>query len=707
MNRAGSNPQIGAWRLALLFAAGFLLGLLLVRLGATGDVPDAFIGGGFVIVAISMGIALVQVGKLLVSEDKGFAGRMSRVEAGSPADSLFVAEPVSPAYAAVATVSVSARLNSGSESWRALVRAHPVRVAGLALAALLSLLAVADSLAVHHAGAYTTAVSSWLAANLVFAACFVPWRTMRPVSADLGAARVWISSHRRELFAVTIVLLLGLVLRTVDLEHIPANFAGDEGEMGLQARLFLQGKPISPFATSWMGHQTMWFWLQSLVLHFFGQSVASLRLLSALFGILGLLTCFLLVRELFGARLAAITTFLLAVFPFQLHFSRIAVSSIADPFWSALVFFLLVRGARTRQIGYFVAGGIALGFSQYFYHGMRLLIITLAMFFAYWLVQDRRVLLANVRNWAAGVAASLVTAAPLIGYYLVQPDKFWEHYNGMGIVPSGWLARTIEQTGQSAPEILIDRFRQALLSYNLIPDYSPFYAPGTPLLDQVSGLLFVLGAIYALYRIRDRRYCLFLEWFVLALILGVVMIIDENGSERVVTTAVPVMFFVALGLDRFAGLVSRLWRRSIAMNRAVVLTGLVGIAVIGVRFYFVDYTALRSYSGDGGWRFTEMSRYFLAQHEEFEVYFFGAPYDFIDHGTIRYMVPGLNGMDVQDPLAGPPDFVDRSRLALFVFTPKRPGDFPIVASAFPNGQRIDYFKPDGEELFWIYRVEPR
>ncbi|MGB8644529.1 MAG: glycosyltransferase family 39 protein [Anaerolineae bacterium] len=586
---------------------------------------------------------------------------------------------------------------------RRLLQTLPWQLGFFCLALVFSLVGAWDVMRSDHPEPYTLAIAMWVLSIAALVCAFIPWPQMRKW--NVRQAVVALRPIRFEIAFVVGLVLAAFIVRTVNLEHIPVNFAGDEGEMGLQARAFLTGDLQNPFATSWMTHQTMWFWLQSFFIGLLGQSAWPLRLLSVILGTLSILATYLLIRDLFGRPLAVITGVLLAFYSFHLHFSRIAISAIADPFWTPLILFLVYRSVTTKRIGYYVAAGIASGYSQYFYHGARLIPVVVVVWLGYWFLQNRSLFLSQLKNFLTLVTAGLVTAAPLIVYYLNNPSLFVEHYNAMGIIPSGWLSRTMAATGQSAIAILLDRTGRTFLFFNSIPDYSGFYAPHTPLLEPISATLLVFGFAYAIYRIKDYHYFLVVSWFVLALILGAVLINDENGSERLLTTTVPVMFFVGLGLFKLVELFSRL-----VSLRPRWQWGLVGllvavIALVNVKFYFVDYTPMRTYSGDGGSMFTDMAHYLAAQTGDFKVYFFGAPYDFITHGTVQYLAPGIDGMDVADPLTGPPDFVDISSRAIFIFTPKRPNDFQYVHTAYPDGKRVDFSKPNGDQLFYIYVVD--
>jgi 4-amino-4-deoxy-L-arabinose transferase-like glycosyltransferase len=443
--------------------------------------------------------------------------------------------------------------------------------------------------------------------------------------------------------------------------------------------------------------------LQSLSLRVFGQSVAGLRVLSVIIGTLTILTTYLLVRQLHSHLLAVVASALLAVYPYHIQFSRLGLNNIADPFWATTVFFLTIRGMITRRNGYFVGAGIALGLSQYFYHGVRLVPFMLAVFLAFWLLAERRAALSRVRDFIIMGVAALLAALPIIFFLLHYPHLFAERYNQMGIFPSGWLAREAARLGQDPLTLLARRTAERFLLFNYYPDNSGFYGPGTPLLETFSAILFVFGLTYSIYRLRERGFSIFVIWFVLGVLAGAVLVIDEAGSARTVTLTVPLMFFVAVALVKLAEILADLSARP-AWQWQIIVVVVALLAIINTKFYFFDYVPKRTYGGIG-WENTEIVKYLLAQPHDFKAYFFGPPFDYLTHGTIAFMVPHLNGMDVLKPIHGPPDFVDRSLPAIFLFIPPRQNEFVFVQQAFPNGKRIDYHRTNGQLLFFAYEVQ--
>lgn len=596
---------------------------------------------------------------------------------------------------------------AAGENWQARVREwarrDPLRAGLIVMGVVLSLGATSATNRAALEAPLGLPVALWLLGNACYVAAFVPWRSLRAI--NWGAWARGLAQYADEIALVAAIVGLALLLRTFDLGNIPISLGGDEAEMGLQARDVLWGRLTNPFATSWFSHPTMFFFLQSLALRVFGTTVFGLRFLSALIGTLTVLAMYLLVRELHTRWLAAVTAILLAVYPYHIQFSRIGLNNIADPFWAATVFLLTIHGINSRRIGYFVAAGLAMGLSQYFYHGVRLVPAMLAVLVAYWLLQEPRRILSQIGSFVVMLGGALITLAPLILYYVNNSHLFMERYNQQGIFPSGWLTRETARTGESAASLILDRVRQKLLQFNFIPDTSGFYGPHTPLLDWLAGVLFIFGLAYAIYRVRDRSYFLFVMWFFVGLVSGAVLIIDEAGSARTVTLTAPLMFFVGLGLVKLAEIAARLFDARAQSARALVAAGLVILTFMSLKFYFIDYTPKRAYSGETGWINTDMVKFLLRYRDPFKAYFYGPPFNYLAHSIFRYMYPGLNGMDVLERTRSAPSFVDRTRTALFIFIPPRAGEFQYVQQAYPNGTRLSFKHPDGRELFFIYEVK--
>ncbi|HSV94389.1 MAG TPA: glycosyltransferase family 39 protein [Spirochaetia bacterium] len=129
-----------------------------------------------------------------------------------------------------------------------------------------------------------------------------------------------------------LILLLSIFLRLFRLDEIPISLFGDEIDVGYQAwSLISTGR-------DYMGHtlpvyiQSLTEWRAPLLMYvvapfigILGPSTISVRLPVALLGIANILLLYFLSKHLFkSGKLALITSFLLAISPWHIHFSRAA-----------------------------------------------------------------------------------------------------------------------------------------------------------------------------------------------------------------------------------------------------------------------------------------------------------------------------------------------------------------------------------------------
>lgn len=549
---------------------------------------------------------------------------------------------------------------------------------------------------------YWDVFALWLTSGLLFLMAFLAaegrWPRLRTLVERAKA-------HRREIAWVGLCTLVAFVLRFVALDSIPANFGGDEGEMGMEAIRVLRGDLTNMFVTGWLSHPTLFFFLQALSMKLFGANVFGLRMLSVIVGTLTIPTLYLLVRELFDREMALVATALLAVSHFHLHYSRLASNNIEDPLFATLVFYFLVRGLRSKRGSDYVLSGLALGLSQYFYMGSRLIPLLVMAFIGFLATTKRDFLRDNLGHLVALGVAALLVALPLLAYYRQRPDAFMARLNQVGIIQSGWLAREPALTGKSTRQILTEQFLKSVLAFNYYTDPTFWYRASIPLLDFLSSVLLVFGLAYSMYRFQDRAHFLLDAWFWAVILFGGFLMENPPSSPRLVIGIPVACMLVALALVKLARYAQEMGFFQAPLPRHLFLAVIVTlIAFLNLRYYFVEYTPTRIYGNPTAEIGTELSKYLVVRGGDFKVYFFGPPRMYFTYGVIRFMARGVEGMDVRQPLAGPPTFVDPGREAVFVFLPERRSELEVVRRTYPQGKLWEYER-DGEVKFIVYEVE--
>jgi hypothetical protein len=508
-----------------------------------------------------------------------------------------------------------------------------------------------------------------------------------------------------EIVALVALTVLALLARAVLVDRIPQNFGGDEGEMGMMARLVLQGELRDPFITGWLSHPTLWFFIQGLSLQVFGNTIFGLRILSALIGAATIPALYVFARPLYGRAVALGAAALLVAYHFHIHFSRLGVNNIVDPLIALLAFAAFFYGYRTRSLLGFALAGVLMGVGQHFYMGGRLTPLLLLALLLH------QALLNRTQLWRARWGLALLALGfvlgigPLARFFLTHRNDFTARLAMVGIFETGWFGEQ-QALGLSTFTILLNQVRDAFGAYIFLPDRSAWYDPKIPLLDRASAVLFVFGLTIALSHWRRMEMVLLLAWIVGAAIFGGVLLKNTPESPRFVTTAPTLCLFIVLAIERLVALLS--W--ALPLGRRVAY-GVGAAAVLllvswNLNFYFREYTPRRTF----GWLNTEVATEiggYIRQQPNAYVYFFGPPRMFVGNGTIRFMALDTPGIDLVEPLVTPemlpppPD----GRRPIFIFLPERAGEMAVVERRYPGGTR---YQADAqiEKVTLFYSYEP-
>jgi hypothetical protein len=501
--------------------------------------------------------------------------------------------------------------------------------------------------------------------------------------------------------------LSALLIRAYDLEHIPANFGGDEGIWAMESLAMLRNGLADPFSTGWFSFPSLSYLAWGCSLAIFGESIAGLRALSALLGTAAILTTFLLASDLWGKRVGWFAATALAFGHYHLHFSRIGLNNIADAFVVSLALWLLVRGLRLSSTHWLAWAGAVVGLGWYGYFGSRLTGIIAGCYITWQCIVEEGFLRRHGRGIAIMVAAALVVAAPLLMHYAAQPHSLFERSGQVSIFGSGWLAAERVITGRTAASLLLRQLWLSVGAFNHTLDPTYWYRPGIPLLDFVSGGLFVAGMARATLRLRRPANGLLALWFWLAVLAGWVITENPPSSQRLLIVTPALAIAVGLGLewiiDHAAGLSARL--RPLSGAAAVLV--LATISALNMHHYFWVYTPMRVYGNPTAEVTTVLGRYLASQDDDGMVFFHGAPTIYWDSGTLRFLCRDSDGVDVLSAQEDMAPRVDRSRYMRFVFLPARLEEMSgIVARYEPGTETRVASDVDGRLLYALYEVPP-
>lgn len=553
----------------------------------------------------------------------------------------------------------------------------------------------------------------WFTAiTLAFFALSNPRRT--PRDAQETDNRSPITDYRFTLLTTLILFTTAVALRYFRLSQQPFVLSGIEASLGLNAAQILNGQLRIPFGTGWLTNPTLPFYLTAVPISLFGQTVFAVRFLSPLVGGLTVAATYLLGERLYGRAVGLAAAILLLGSHLHLHYSHLGMSNI----WSPLLVLLALGlaavawerpAAAPHQRLLWLAAGLGIGLNAYEFTTARLLPLILLALLAWALLLDRKTVRAQAAHLLAALALALIVALPTILFYRQYPAIFMERVNVLGIVQTDWLPQQALATGQSQVDLFRQQFRLAALAFNGGEDLSPVYKPNAPLLAFGTAVLFLLGFIMSLFRLRQFKFALLPIWFLVTILFAGALLLDPPQSHRLLVALPAITLLAALALAEIVSIIMRSqddkvtrWqgdkvtkdhpvpvspphRVTPSPLHLVIFITLI-LALSEVWFYYGRYPTTNEFADANTEAAHEISHYLNTLDGDWTAYFYGPPVMYTDFPTFPYLLTdfhkGVNFFDVAEPL---PTVGTLAPNQVFVFLPERFGDLTAVQQQYPGG----------------------
>ncbi len=324
-------------------------------------------------------------------------------------------------------------------------------------------------------------------------------------------------------------------------------------------------------------------YLQAQAVAVIGRDWAGLRAASAILGGLTVPALYLLARALYDRLTALLAALILLTFMPHLHFSRLGLNNIADPLFGTLALGLLARGVRTGRRLDFALGGAALGLTQYFYDGGRMLFPALA---GAWLGAGLLVWRPRPawRGLLIALVAFVAVAAPV--YLTLHAGDFplFNRMDSAGMNDDYWAREREPDTLATrwthlkhAAALLVNSPENTYIYYYL------YFGGRHPLVPEALVPAFLVGLVFAAWRWREPG-ALPALW-VGGTLLGNALMVESAVSARYVVVFPALALLVALGLRDLVRLIGPRGRGRRAVEGLLVATG-VAIAIGQGAAYF-------------------------------------------------------------------------------------------------------------------------
>ncbi len=425
-------------------------------------------------------------------------------------------------------------------------------------------------------------------------------------------------------FFLPLVIFLGFFLRIVSLSNIPSGFTPDEASFGYDAYSILKtgkdqwGKAAPVLFESFGDFKSpVYGYLTVPSVAVFGLNKFSTRLPGAIFGTLGILVTYLLVKEIFKTKkkyanseiIALCAAFLLSVSPWHLGLSRGAFEANLTTFFLPTGIYLFLRGLENSK--FLIWSTFVFGLNLFTYHSAKvvtpLVLITLTLLY-------KKELFKNL-NKKVFICSSLIFSVFLIttiySFSLGAGRRAADIniYNGSlnqafdqreGLIRLG-INKTLAHLIYNKYTITLKRFYINYTSY-FSPRFLFVKGPGEATYGMVPGhgvlyfveSIFLFYFIFLLIKSRKKEYVFILLWILFAPVPASLTSGVGYAANRVAVMMPAIQIAIAIGIATFLQSVSKI-KTNLKYSLLIVLSLFVVFGpVYFLRHYFLNSNSLFS-----------------------------------------------------------------------------------------------------------------
>lgn len=227
-------------------------------------------------------------------------------------------------------------------------------------------------------------------------------------------------------FFLAIVFIFAAFLFTFKLTSVPPGIETDEGSISYNAALisknlrdqnnrFMPAFILSSDRMDWK--QPVLIYLSAFIFKIIGTSLFTFKLANILVALASLILTYLLLKEFFDTKLAAIGSLLFATTPMVIISARIGTETIMPTFFCTAWLLSLVWYRKTNKFLYLFFAAISLGIGFYSFKGMRLIIPPYVLLTVLY-VTYRGLKIKNLRKLLIEILFFVACLAP---FFLITP----------------------------------------------------------------------------------------------------------------------------------------------------------------------------------------------------------------------------------------------------------------------------------------------
>lgn len=521
------------------------------------------------------------------------------------------------------------------------------------------------------------------------------------------------------------VLALAAFARLWQLGEFPFGDWTDEASNGLAAAQILQDASFRPVFIQDTLLPAHFNYLIAFSFSLLGANVVALRLVTAALGVAAVLFAYLLFRRWFGQGMGIVAACMLSVMRYHLTFSRFGMQGIATPAFELAGLYFLDRALAEKKVSDNAWLGLTLGFGLAFYFAFRLLPVVLLVFFLCLLIAalakygaretNRRYVKGMWQQWLITLLGLLIALTPVLEFAIRNQQEFTSRMSTTSIFQN-----------REEPELAKayrNNLARHLEMFNLRGDNNGRHnLPGAPMLDPVMGALFILGAAFALWRVRDPSNLLMLLLFIFMLHGGILSLdFEAPQSLRSIGVIPALVYFITLPLAVVGQTITQTLRDMtsssffpnsswLGRNREIAAWGVVVLAVVALVSYLnLDMFFNKQKNDPSAWAQYSTPETIVAN----EMRQLAADNDFIvtalysDSPTVRFLAGDITNRQSWTVTDRLPLVRDATRGVVIFLDEKLMSAYREALHVYPNAQFQQVHPPGGDgTVLWKVMLSP-
>lgn len=385
------------------------------------------------------------------------------------------------------------------------------------------------------------------------------------------------------------VAVLALFFRLYLLDSVPAEMFSDQAEKLMDVQDILDGQ-TSIFFPRNTGREAFQMYLSALVARFVGIQFLTLKIGTALCGLLMLPYVYLLGKEIANRRVGLYAVLFASFAYWPNVIARVGLRYILYAAFAAPVLYYLFRGLRREHRNDFILAGIFLGIGLHGYSSFRFVPIVVVaigiIYLLHYLKDNQKAKMAVFEVLIIGLV-SLTIFIPLLRYWAQNPEMFsYRVATRLGTAeaqyPEPWLT------------VFGKNFVKAMLMFfndnGEIWVHSVTYRPALDLIT--AGFYFIGGLVMFLEYFKKW------SWEYLSLLISIPLLLmpsilslafpAENPClNRTAAAMIPVFILAGFGMDAFMSSVEKKLNRKSATNIMMLLIIVLFVISAGLNYDLV------------------------------------------------------------------------------------------------------------------------